>query len=92
MPIIEYDEFSEFQQEHFTFQGQCAKVLIPAEKANGKWAIKTEYFGAFPELEMLHSFRMIIGGQKKKICIVSVISYALYQKNIGLRQNAPELE
>ena len=48
MPIIEYDEFSEFQQEHFTFQGQCAKVLIPAEKANGKWAIKTEYFGAFP--------------------------------------------
>ena len=43
MPIIEYDEFSEFQQEHFMFQGQCAKVLIPAEKANGKWAIKTEY-------------------------------------------------
>lgn len=52
MPVIEHSEFSGFQQEHFTFQGQCAKVLIPAEKANGKWAIKTEYFGAFPELEI----------------------------------------
>ena len=56
MPIIEYDEFSEFQQEHFMFQGQCAAGLDyagnnrsncgreGAEKEEIKWIIKEELY------------------------------------------------
>ncbi len=39
----------------FDLQGAPAKVIKPHGKPNGKWALKTEYFGAFPntELELL---------------------------------------
>jgi len=39
----------------FDFQGAPAKVIKPCGKSNGKWMLKTEYFGAFPngEIELL---------------------------------------
>lgn len=43
----------EFRCESFLFQGMHACVVFPPEgTANGKWLLKTVYFGAFPELEM----------------------------------------
>ena len=39
-----------YRQETFRFEGRQAILVFP-EKPNGKWLLKTEYFGAFPELE-----------------------------------------
>lgn len=50
--MIEYDDFHAYNQDSFVFDGKQARVVYPTGEANGKWAIKTEYFGAFPETEM----------------------------------------
>lgn len=44
--------FEEFRIERFKFKGKQATVVFPKEFCEGrKWLFKTEYFGAFPELE-----------------------------------------
>lgn len=43
---------NEFECEEFEFDGRPAKIIYPPKGTkNGKWMLKTEYFGAFPELE-----------------------------------------
>ncbi len=34
------------------FMGKEYIVVAPRNKSNGKWALKTEYFGAFPKIEL----------------------------------------
>jgi pimeloyl-ACP methyl ester carboxylesterase len=43
----------EFRQLEFTFEDRYATLVLPPEgTANGKWMLKTEYFGAFPTVEI----------------------------------------
>ena len=48
-------EWEGFHGIEFDFEGTPAKIIRPNCEPNGKWAYKTEYFGAFPatELELL---------------------------------------
>ncbi len=48
--------WNDFECEEFEFEGQPAKIVFPHGERNGKWLLKTEYFGAFPsfEIEMLN--------------------------------------
>lgn len=46
---IEWEGFSGIE---FDFDGTPAKLIRPSIVPNGKWAYKTEYFGAFPSLEI----------------------------------------
>lgn len=42
-----------YEAEEFEFEGFKAIVVFPEEdKKCGKWLLKTEYFGAFPEFEL----------------------------------------
>lgn len=42
-----------YRRVDFDFNGREAILVFPLkEKANGKWMLKTEYFGAFPALEL----------------------------------------
>ncbi len=44
----------DFSCEAFLFEGKEAIVVFPEKgKSNGKWALKTEYWGAFPEVEIM---------------------------------------
>ncbi len=47
-------DFYGFEMREFTFEGHDAIVVL-ADEANrtDKWLLKTEYFGAFPEAEVL---------------------------------------
>ena len=46
-------DFHSFRREDFTLCGKNAIVVYPKEgTANGKWALKTEYFDAFPDTEI----------------------------------------
>lgn len=45
-------DFHGFQGVEFTFEGNNAKLVRPNVTPNGKWALKTEYFGAFPQVEI----------------------------------------
>lgn len=45
-------EWNGFSGVGFTFQESEAKVIKPNVAPNGKWALKTEYFGAFPNVEI----------------------------------------
>jgi pimeloyl-ACP methyl ester carboxylesterase len=49
-------EWKGFRGVKFDFQGAPARVIFPNVPPNGKWALKTEYFGAFPnaEIELLN--------------------------------------
>lgn len=49
---IEWGFFESYEHEEFEFMGLPAKVVKPNCPSNGKWALKTEYFGSFPELEI----------------------------------------
>lgn len=40
-----------FQLKRESFEGRELIIVFP-QKANGKWAIKTEYFDAFPEVQI----------------------------------------
>ena len=44
-------DFYGFKMTEFEFDGRNAIVVLP-EKSNGKLALKTEYFDAFPEVEI----------------------------------------
>lgn len=44
-------DFYGFQMIEFEFDGRDAMVVLP-EKSNGRLVLKTEYFGAFPEVEV----------------------------------------
>ena len=44
--------FSGYECISFDFLGKEAKVIKPNCAPNGSWALKTEYFGAFPEVEL----------------------------------------
>lgn len=41
-----------FPLHKFTFEGKEALVVMPNGPANGKWMLKTEYFSAFPGVEL----------------------------------------
>ena len=45
-----------FKQIEFEFEGHDAILVVPKEKANGNWTLKTEYWDAFPntEIELLN--------------------------------------
>ncbi|MBQ8659179.1 MAG: alpha/beta hydrolase [Clostridia bacterium] len=45
-------EWNGFSCTEFTFDGMPAKLVKPNVPSSGKWALKTEYFGAFPETEI----------------------------------------
>ena len=48
---------NEFRQIEFEFEGRYATLIFPPEgTANTRWMMKTEYFGAFPavEINLLH--------------------------------------
>lgn len=49
------EKWEGFRLHRFSFEGKEALLVMPDEPANGKWMLKTEYFGAFPgvELELL---------------------------------------
>lgn len=48
------EDFFGFEKKEFEFEGKKA-VVVFADKKNrtNKWLLKTEYFGAFPELEIM---------------------------------------
>ena len=48
------EDFFGFEKNEFEFEGKKA-VVVFADKKNrtDKWLLKTEYFGAFPELEIM---------------------------------------
>lgn len=52
LKVTEWGFFEEFETDEFEFDGLPAKVVKPKTKPNGKWALKTEYFGSFPETEI----------------------------------------
>ncbi len=45
-------DFYGYKRTDFIFQGREAIFVEPSCEKNGKWMLKTEYFGAFPELEI----------------------------------------
>lgn len=49
--ITKTDAFPDFDNIEFEFENHLARVVKPNVAPNGKWALKTEYFGAFPSLE-----------------------------------------
>ncbi len=51
METVPFD-FHGFEGVEFSFEGKIAKVVKPHVTPNGKWALKTEYFNAFPETEI----------------------------------------
>lgn len=42
------DAFAGYRQENFVFEQMQAAIVYPNVPATGRWAIYTEYFGAFP--------------------------------------------
>ena len=49
---VTWGDFEGFAREEFEFEGRPAILVKPNSRPNGKWALKTEYFGAFPSLEL----------------------------------------
>lgn len=45
-------EWQGFAGIEFEFEDSLAKLIQPHGTPNGKWALKTEYFGAFPDTEI----------------------------------------
>ena len=42
-----------FRRLNFRFENRVAVLIFPAQSRPGKpWLLKTEYFGAFPDLEI----------------------------------------
>ena len=46
-----YSDFCGYRQLNFKFENRDAVVVLPSSEPSGKWMMKMEYFGAFPELE-----------------------------------------
>ncbi len=49
--ILKEVQWQGYPAVEFEFDGTAATLVKPKVKPNGKWAYKTEYFGAFPSLE-----------------------------------------
>lgn len=49
--ITRTDAFPDFDNLEFEFENHIARLVKPNIESNGKWALKTEYFGGFPALE-----------------------------------------
>lgn len=47
-----YSEWCGFKRADFKFEDRDALIVFPSCEKNGKWIVKMEYFGAFPELEI----------------------------------------
>lgn len=47
-----YSEWCGFRRADFKFEDRDALIVFPSCGKNGKWIVKMEYFGAFPELEI----------------------------------------
>ena len=43
-------EWFGYERRDFRFGDRDALIVLPKGKPNGKWAVKMEYFGAFPNL------------------------------------------
>lgn len=43
---------SDFKCNTFNFEDREAIIVFPKVKANGNWVLKTEYWGAFPDVEI----------------------------------------
>ena len=41
-----------FPAEEFLFEGKKSIMVFPHGEKCGKWMLKTEYFGAFPDVEL----------------------------------------
>ena len=46
------DRWNEFKRLSFVLNGREAFLVLPESEKNGKWLLKTEYFGAFPDFEI----------------------------------------
>ena len=46
------DTMESFEQKEFEFEGMRAIIVFPSTEPNGKWLLKTEYFGAFPKFQI----------------------------------------
>ena len=46
------DQWNGFPKEEFLFEGKRCIMVFPNCDKNGKWMLKTEYFGAFPDVEL----------------------------------------
>ena len=53
---IDKFEWNGFKGEKFDFEGLSAHIVFPNVERNGRWALKTEYWDAFPatEIELLN--------------------------------------
>ena len=50
---MNHPDYHGYRRFDFTFADRDAVIVFPSEeKKNGKWMLKTEYFDAFPELEL----------------------------------------
>ncbi len=49
--VTNYTDWNGYKRLDFTFEDRQAILVFPNNRGNGKWACKTEYFGAFPALE-----------------------------------------
>ena len=45
-------EWFGYERRDFRFMDRDALIVLPKGKLSGKWAVKMEYFGAFPNLEL----------------------------------------
>ena len=51
MEYVKTEKFG-FECLEFEFMGNSARIIKPRVAPNGKWALKTEYADAFPNLEI----------------------------------------
>lgn len=47
-----YSQWFDYKRADFKFEDRDALIVFPNVKPNGKWAVKMEYFGAFPDFEV----------------------------------------
>lgn len=45
-------EWFGYERRDFRFEDRDALIVLPKGTPNGRWAVKMEYFGAFPDLEL----------------------------------------
>lgn len=50
--VTAVSEWEGFSVLKFEFDGMPAKLVKPQGNANGKWALRTEYFGAFAQVDL----------------------------------------
>ena len=50
--VTRVEPYQEFECYEFEFEGHLARIVKPNVEPNGRWSLKTEYFSAFPTLEL----------------------------------------